>query len=79
MHTSLVFQYYGNREKLRSIGREEDLEKLNRNALRIAREVADDTGKLMAGNICVTGVYSSEDKATHDVTRRMFEVHAHYL
>ena len=73
--TAVFFwQYYGHREKLRSIGREGDLEKLNRGALRIAREVADDKGKLMAGNLCVTGVYSSEDKSTHDITRRMFQV-----
>ncbi len=30
---------------------------LNRQALRLAREVADASGNLMAGNICNTGVY----------------------
>ncbi|XP_053396835.1 betaine--homocysteine S-methyltransferase 1-like [Mercenaria mercenaria] len=67
-----AFTYYGNREKLRSIGREDDLEKLNKTALRIAREVADETGTLMAGNICVTGVFSAEDKDSHETTRNMF-------
>lgn len=67
-----AFTYYGNREKLRSIGREDDLEPLNRTALRIAREVADDTGTLMAGNICVTGVYNADDPSSHETTRSMF-------
>ena len=44
----------GSRKKLRAIGYANDLEKLNRTALRIAREVADDTGTLMAGDICHT-------------------------
>ncbi|WAR08271.1 BHMT1-like protein [Mya arenaria] len=50
-----AFTYYSHREKLRCIGREDDLERLNKNALAMARAVADDTGTLMAGNICVTG------------------------
>ena len=33
----VAFTYYGHREKLRSIGREDDLEPLNRDALRIAQ------------------------------------------
>src|ERR671914_2393332 len=52
----VAFTYYGHREKLRMIGREDDLEPLNRNALRIAREVAGDDA-LVAGNICNTWVY----------------------
>jgi betaine-homocysteine S-methyltransferase len=39
-----AFTYYGHREKLRVIGKEELLESLNRNALRIAAEVADESG-----------------------------------
>ncbi|KAJ8301856.1 hypothetical protein KUTeg_020843, partial [Tegillarca granosa] len=48
----LAFTYYAHREKLRLIGKEDMLEKMNTEALRIAREVADRTGTLMAGNIC---------------------------
>ena len=57
----LVFQYYAHRDKLASIGREGDLEKMNRQALRLAREVADETGTLMAGNICNTTAYDPND------------------
>src|SRR5690348_17650246 len=37
-----AFTYYAHREKLRVIGREDDLEELNRRALELAREVADE-------------------------------------
>ena len=47
-----IFQYYGHRTKLRQIGRENELEQMNRQALKLARQVADQTGTLMAGNIC---------------------------
>src|SRR5437667_4463282 len=39
-----AFTYYGHREKLKLIGRENDLEPMNRNALAIAKKVARDTG-----------------------------------
>ena len=47
---------------------------MNKTALRIAREVADETGTLMAGNINGTGVYSAEDKESHEYARNMFTV-----
>lgn len=72
--TLLIFQYYGHREKLRTIGREGDLEKLQRNALAIAREIADETSTLMAGNLCNTGIFSTEDKSSHVAAREMFRV-----
>ena len=62
----LAFTYYAHREKLKVIGREKDLEKLNRSALKIAREVAAETGALFAGNICNTGVYNLHDKAASE-------------
>src|ERR671926_307404 len=46
-----AFTYYAHREKLRLIGREDELEPLNRTALAIAKEGADETGALLAGDI----------------------------
>src|SRR5438094_7086489 len=43
---ALAFTYYGHREKLRLIGKEDLLEPLNRRALEIAGEVAGETGAL---------------------------------
>jgi betaine-homocysteine S-methyltransferase len=52
-----AFTYYGHREKLRVLGKEEILEPLNRQALAIAARVARDTGTLLAGNLSNTNVY----------------------
>jgi betaine-homocysteine S-methyltransferase len=69
----VAFTYYGHREKLRVIGREDDLEPLNRNALRIAKAVADEGGALLAGNICNTWAYDPADpEASGDVVREMY-------
>ena len=68
-----AFTYYGHREKLRVIGKEDLLEPLNRNALQIAAEVADESGTLLAGNICNTNIWEPDRKETHDAARAMFE------
>ena len=65
--------FYAHREKLRVIGREQDLEPINRQALAIAKKVADDTGTLFAGDICNTNVFDPPDKASHAAVRAMFE------
>src|SRR5215210_8556404 len=56
----VAFTYYGHRDKLRAIGREGDLEPLNRHALRLAREVASEGDALVAGNICNTWAYDPD-------------------
>jgi betaine-homocysteine S-methyltransferase len=68
-----AFTYYAHREKLRLIGRESDLETLNRRALAIAREVADGTGTLFAGDICNTNIWDPDDRASMTAARAMFE------
>jgi len=65
--------YYAHREKLRVIGREGDLEPINRQALAIAKQVASETGTLVAGDICNTNVYDPADPASHKAVRAMFE------
>src|SRR6185436_16719994 len=51
--------------------REHLLERINRQALELARGVARDTGTLLAGNVCNTNVYTGE--ASRDTVRGMFE------
>jgi betaine-homocysteine S-methyltransferase len=68
-----AFTYYGHREKLRLIGREKDLEPMNRMALKIAKKVARATGTMFAGNICNTTAYVADDRATHRAVRQMFD------
>src|ERR1700689_2997719 len=67
-----AFTYYAHREKLAVIGREGDLEPLNRQALRIAKEVGAEHDSLVAGNICNTNVYEPDDPTTHAAVRAMF-------
>jgi betaine-homocysteine S-methyltransferase len=70
----VAFTYYGHRAKMRAIGREGDLERLNRDAVALAKEVAAEGDGLVAGNVCNTWEY---DPARHDETeaivRPMFE------
>jgi len=68
-----AFTYYAHREKLKIIGREKDLERINRQALRVAKKVARSTGALLAGNICNTNIYDPADPKSHKAARRMFD------
>jgi betaine-homocysteine S-methyltransferase len=70
----LALTYYAHRDKLRAIGREADLELLNRQAVWLAREVAEEGDALVAGNISNTWVYDHHDaEATGKVVRGMYE------
>ena len=68
-----AFTYYAHREKLRIIGREDDLEPINRQALALAGEVARETGTLFAGDICNTNVFDPDDPESVSAVREMFE------
>jgi betaine-homocysteine S-methyltransferase len=67
-----AFTYYGHREKLRLIGKEDLLEPLNRQALDIAEGVARESGALLAGNICNTNIFDPGDRETSRQVRGMF-------
>jgi betaine-homocysteine S-methyltransferase len=67
-----AFTYYAHREKMRIVGKEHLIEPLNRDALLIAREVADDTGSLAAGDICNTNAFYP-DADTRRQVRAMFD------
>lgn len=68
-----AFTYYAHREKLRIVGKEDALERINRQALELAREVAEETDTLFAGDICNTNVYESGDEEAARQARAMFE------
>jgi len=70
-----AFTYYGHRVKLRLIGKEHLVETLNRTALRLAREIVDEFPEknlLLAGNVCNTTIYNSEDPNCRKEIRAMF-------
>jgi len=66
-----AFTYYAHREKLRIIGKEHLLEEINRQALTLARDVARETGTMLAGNVCNTNIWTGEE--ARDTVRGMFE------
>ncbi len=64
--------FYASREKLATVGLENRIEELNRQAVRIAREVAGERC-LVAGNLCLTWMYDAKDPKSHDVVRGEFD------
>jgi betaine-homocysteine S-methyltransferase len=70
----VALTYYAHREKLKDVGRAGDLEQLNREAVRIANEIAREGGALVAGNICNTWSYDPKDPvASGRVVRAQYE------
>ena len=71
-----AFTYYGHREKLRLIGKEELLEPMQKNALKIAkdsREEFKDLDLLVCGDVANTNIYDPDDKKSHSECQRMYE------
>ncbi len=69
----LAFTYYAHREKLRVIGREDTLEEMNRTALRLAREAAQGSDALVAGNVSNSNTYVEDDAESAREVRAMFD------
>ena len=71
-----AFTYYGHREKLRLIGKEELLEPLQKNALQIAKDSRDefkDLNLLVCGDVANTNIYNPKDKKSHLDCQKMYE------
>ncbi len=70
----VALTYYAHREKLKDVGRENDLEQMNRQAVRLANEVAREGNALVAGNICNTWAYDLHNTTeSAKVVRAMYE------
>ena|ERR1700722_5869007 len=70
----VALTYYANRNKLADVGRENDLEKLNRKAVQIANEIAKEGDALVAGNISNTWMYDPENKTkSSKIVRTMYQ------
>ncbi len=71
-----AFTYYGHREKLRIIGKEDLLEPLQKNALQIAKDAAKEFPKLdlmVCGDVANTNVYDPNDSDSLKECQKMFE------
>jgi len=64
--------FYASRDKLATVGLENQLEDLNRAAVRIAREVAGDRC-LVAGNLSLTWMYEPGSASAADRVRKTFD------
>jgi betaine-homocysteine S-methyltransferase len=70
----VALTYYAHREKLADVGRADDLEAMNRHAVRIANEIAAEGGALVAGNICNTWSFDPENaERSGAVVRAQYE------
>jgi betaine-homocysteine S-methyltransferase len=70
----VALTYYAHREKLKDVGRADDLEEMNRQAVRIANEIAREGQALVAGNICNTWSFDPQDPAASEpVVRAQYE------
>lgn len=69
----MALTYYAHREKLRHVGREGDLEEMNRAAVRIANEVASEGDVLVAADICNTWCYDPADRSSRTIVREMYD------
>lgn len=64
--------FYASRDKLATAGYAGKMEAINRNAVRIAREVAGDRARV-AGTLCVTWQFKPGSARARDRVRRLFE------
>ena len=67
-----AFAFYASREKLANVGYGEKVLDLNRQAVRIAKEVAGE-GVLVTGNLSTTWSYKQGDADSREIARRQFE------
>ncbi len=64
--------FYASRDKLKTVGLDGQLEEMNRQAVRLAREIAGDRC-LVAGNISLTWMYEDGSGKAADLVRRTFD------
>ena len=71
-----AFTYYGHREKLRIIGKEHLLEQLQKDALQIAKDAANEFKELdlmVCGDVANTNVYDPNDQSSIKKCQQMYE------
>src|SRR5512132_195038 len=65
--------FYASDDKLATVGMAGKVDEINRNAVRIAREVAGEGDALVAGNLSLTWAYDPNDAASPDHVRALFD------
>jgi betaine-homocysteine S-methyltransferase len=65
--------FYASDDKLATVGLAGKVDEINRDAVRIAREVASEDDALVAGNLSLTWAYLPEDPPSSDRVRALFD------
>ena len=65
--------FYASDDKLATVGLRGKVDEINRNAVRIAHEVASEGDALVAGNLSLTWAYLPEDASSADHVRALFD------
>jgi len=65
--------FYASDDKLATVGLQGKVDEINRNAVRIAREVASEGSALVAGDLSLTWAYEPEEAASRDHARKLFD------
>ena len=65
--------FYASDDKLATVGMQGKVDDINRNAVKIAREVASEGDALVAGNLSLTWAYLPEDASSPDRVRALFD------
>lgn len=69
---TIALTYYAHRHKLDVVGRADEVEQLNRRALRLAKAVASQHDNLLAGDISNTWSYAPGDAKAADLVRQQY-------
>ncbi|MGH2658374.1 MAG: homocysteine S-methyltransferase family protein [Actinomycetota bacterium] len=65
--------FYASDDKLATVGLKDKMDEINRNAVRVAREVAAEGDALVAGDLSLTWAYDPADPASADRVRALFD------
>jgi betaine-homocysteine S-methyltransferase len=65
--------FYASDDKLATVGLKDKVDEINRNAVQIARKVADEGDALVAGDLSLTWAYDPADASSPDHVRALFD------
>ena len=65
--------FYASDDKLETVGMKDKVDEINRNAVLVARSVADEGDALVAGDLSLTWAYDPADPSSADHVRELFD------